>query len=193
MSIQGRFKKIFGFKEQYLHETSIGRIYQHSQEKTIGMMTAFRSEFELKENIRRNQQLKFSIQTNGFGFINLTGHYVENGKPVVEQSFLIISSPDDNGKLKGFLKASGHKWNQDSVLYKEFGEKAMLIGTSAGNDTNGNPRWPGLGTEVTVGDWKANKIGQFYSQLKGRGNRTFVFESADYEPNLFTKAYRGRV
>lgn len=190
MTIIKKFKSLLGFKTKTLHESSIGRIYQHSKDSTIGMMTAFRSEFTLKENRKRNDELKSSIRSNGFGFVNLTGHYPENGVSVVEESFLIISEAEDHGKLRGFLKASGHKWNQDSVLYKEPDKQAVLIGTADGLDKNGKPRWPGLGTVVTLGDWKPNRIGDMYSKLKGKGSRSFVFESVDYEPSLFTLAYK---
>ena len=81
---------------------------------------------------------------------------------------------DDVGSLKGFLKDVGSKYNQDSVLYKQYDNKnAYLIGTS-GEDEEGNRiSYPGIGKEVSVGRFKPMRIGEFYSKMKGR---TFVFE-----------------
>jgi hypothetical protein len=177
---------ILEFKEYALHESSLSRIFQHTKEKTIGMMTAFRKGYSREENLNRNKQLKSLIRSAGFGFINVEGHYIEDAgttqaQKVIENSFLVISDKDDNGKLKGFLKIFGKRFDQDSVLYKEAESKAVLIGTNSA-------AWPGLNKEVVVGDWRANKIGDFYSKM--RGHRTFAFESVEVESNNFTLAYK---
>lgn len=175
-----------GFRQYALHESSLGRIYQHSQKNTIGTITAFRAGNTLAVNRNKNKPLENAIRSNGFGFVNVTGHYIESpGTPeqrkVVEESFLVISSPNDNGKLKGFLKKWGAICEQDSVLYKVPNEKAVLIGTKAGV-------WPGLGVEEVIGDFKPNKIADLYSKLKG--GRTYVFEGVTESPNIFTLAYK---
>lgn len=185
------FNKILfklGFREYSLHESSLGRIYQHSQNSTIGTLTAFRGENTLATNRNRNKGLENAIRSSGFGFVKVTGHYVESpGTPeqrkVVEESFLVISAADDNGKLKGFLKKYGREYEQDSVLYKVPGKKAVLIGTKSGV-------WPGLGVEFEIGDFKPNKIADIYSKMKG--GRTYVFEGVEAPDNLFTIAYKTR-
>jgi hypothetical protein len=156
----------------------------------MGMLTAYRGDLSVQQNEKRNAQLVSDIRSAGFGYVPVEGHYIENpGTPeeqkVKEKSFLVISSPNDSGKLKSFLQRSGVKYNQDSVLYKDHSkESAQLIGTGAG-------RWPGLGTEVDVGSWTANKIGNYYTRM--RGHRTFTFESVEVPESLMSRAYREKL
>ena len=181
---------MFTFKEQLLHESSLSRIYQHSKESNIGIITAYRGDYSISQNESRNSNLMSDIRSAGMGYVSVTGHYIENkGSPeekkVVEKSFIVISSANDSGKLKNFLKRTGAKYNQDSVLYKDSAnEQAVLIGTAAG-------RWPGLDTEVEVGTWHANKIDSYYTQMKG--HRSFTFESVESPEGLMSRAYRDKL
>lgn len=181
---------MFGFKERLLNEASLSRIYQHSTESNIGMLTAYRGQYSVKQNEDRNSKLKSDILSMGFGYVPVVGHYIENpGTPneqkVKEQSFLVISSANDSGKLKNFLKRAGEKYDQDSVLYKDSSnEEAVLIGTASG-------RWPGLGQEEKIGKWHPNRIGTYYSQMKG--HRTFTFESVEAPEGLMSRAYREKI
>lgn len=178
---------VMSFKEKTLNESSLGRIFQHSKNSNIGIMTAHRGEFDAKQNAGRNAELAALIRANKFGFIPVTGYYIENQgqeneQRVQEKSFLIISSRDDSGRLKGFLRKMGAKFNQDSVLYKEAeNPDAYLIGTVAG-------RWPGKDVEVRAGRFVPQKIGQFYTKM--RNHQTFVFESVDLPEGLMSRAYR---
>jgi hypothetical protein len=153
------------------------------------MITAFRGGKEdIVINRKRNIQLENDIRQSGFGFIKVKGYSIENigtsdAIKVEEESFLVISSPDDDGKLKGFLRKAGQKYNQDSVLYKEPGKLAILIGT------NTNPKAdPGLNKEIIAGKWKPNTIGQFYTRMKG--HRTFTFESVVEPDGVFALWYK---
>lgn len=178
------------FKQQQIHESSLSRIWQHSHESNMGIITAHRGEFDEKQNEKRNRELISAIRANGFGFIPVTGFYVENPgqddeQKVRENSFVVISSPDDSGKLRTFLIKMGIKFNQDSVFYKDASkEKAVLIGTAEG-------RWPGLNNTIEVGKFVAQKIGTYYTKM--RGHKTFVFESVELPENLMTRAYREKL
>jgi hypothetical protein len=180
---------VHSFNEMQLHEINLGRIYQHSKESNIGMLTAYRGEFDVPTNEKRNGELVSLIRSNGFGYVSVTGFYVENPgqddeRRVQEKSFLVISNKNDAGKLKHFLIRMGVKFNQDSVLYKDASDdKAILIGTSSG-------RWPGKNVEVQAGKFTAQKLGTFYTKM--RNHRTFVFESVDVPENIMTRAYRER-
>jgi len=180
---------VFTFKQNQLHELNLGRIYQHSVDSNIGMITAFRGELDVDTNEKRNRELQTAIRTNGFGYVPVTGFYIENpGQEdelkVQEKSFLVISNKNDANKLKYFLMRMGAKYNQDSVLYKDHsGDKAILIGTTTG-------KWPGKNTEVEAGKFVAQKIGQFYTKM--RNHKTFVFESVETPENLLTRAYKQR-
>lgn len=178
---------ILSFKERLVNESSLGRIFQHSKNSNIAIMTAHRGEFDAKENEKRNRELASLIRANKFGYVPVTGYYVENQgqedeQKVQEKSFLIISSKDDGGRLKGFVKKMGAKFNQDSVLYKNADdEDAFLIGTVAG-------RWPGKDVEHRAGKFVPQKIGMFYTKM--RNHRTFVFESVVELEGLMSRAYR---
>lgn len=180
---------VFTFKQNQLHELNLGRIYQHSVDSNVGMITAYRGEFDLETNEKRNRELQSAIRSNGFGYVPVTGFYVENPgqedeQKVQEKSFLVISNKNDANKLKYFLMRMGAKYNQDSVLYKDHAtDKAILIGTAPG-------RWPGKNTEVEAGRFVAQKIGQFYTKM--RNHKTFVFESVETPENLLSRAYRER-
>lgn len=181
---------MFGFKQKSLHESSLSRIYQHSKESNMGMITAYRGQFSVQQNEKRNSQLISDIRSAGFGYVPVEGHYVENpGTPeeqkVTEKSFLVISSANDSGRLKFFLQRSGIKYDQDSVLYKDAAsDEAILIGTASG-------RWPGLNTEVNVGKWTANKISAYYTRMKG--HRTFTFESVEAPEGLMSRGFREKL
>lgn len=181
---------MFTFRDKMLHESSLSRIYQHSKESNMGMITAYRGQYSKQQNEKRNSSLISDIRSAGFGYIPVKGFYIENpGTPeedkVTENSFVVISSANDSGRLKGFLKRMGVKYDQDSVLYKDAAnEQAVLIGTASG-------RWPGIDTEVQVGTWHANQIGDYYTKMKG--HRNFRFESVEPPEGLMTKAYRDKL
>lgn len=182
--------KVSGFKDNLLHESSLSRIHQHSKESNLGMITAFRGQYDVSTNEKRNRNLISDIRGAGFGYVMVTGYYTENPgteneQKVKEQSFLVISNANDGGRLKTFLKTAGEKYDQDSVLYKDAStEEAILIGTATG-------RWPGMNTEVRAGKWQPNKIGTYYTQM--RGHRTFAFESVEVPEGLMSRAYRQKI
>lgn len=180
-------KKLQSFRKKLIVETNLSRLHQHTKESNIGVISAFRGEFDLKQNKKRNQELMSAIRSAGFGYIPVAGHYIENQgssdeRDVIEDSFIIISNKDDQGKLKKFLMKMGVKFNQDSVLYKPATlDNAILIGTASG-------RYPGLGVESDVGKFHPQRMGKFYSQL--RNGKTFVFESVELVENLLSRFYK---
>ena len=174
-----------------LDEGSLSRLWKHTTERNIGMLTAYRGRYPVSENKTRNAKLQADIRAAGFGFFRVEGHYIEGygsavEKDVKEQSFLVIGEMgNDNGKLKGFLKKWGAKYNQDSVFYKSFDNKGMLIGTQSKDEDGNAVDFPGMGKEYMVGDFHPMKMGQFYSKMKGK---PFVFESYQ-EADTFNTAW----
>ncbi|TWI63143.1 hypothetical protein LZ24_03307 [Desulfobotulus alkaliphilus] len=170
---------------------SFSRIWQrlNKEESALGIITAFRDEFEgTPKNKSRNQLLKADIKNAGFGYFNIKGFYIENyGQPnakhVKEDAIFVLGRHNDNG-LRPVLKKLGYKYEQDSILFKPFNRgRAYLIGTSPTN------AWPGLGEIIDLGPWSTNKLCEFYTKMKGRN---FVFASASYEPSNMTKAYMNK-
>ena len=101
-------------------------------------------------------------------FINWSGE--ENARPVDEHSFLVIGKKgNDKGKLEDFLKKHGKGYKQDSVLYKPHHTAvAHLEGTNKTSD------FPGYGNQVELGEFRPDRVGQFYSTMK-RGKSAFLF------------------
>lgn len=172
-----------------LTEASLVRLYGHTVNRNVGAISAFRGRYTLSENRTRNAKLASDIRSAGFGYYKMEGHYIEGyktdkQKDVHEEAFFIIGDEgNDNGKLKGFLRKAGARYNQDSVLYKAFNNKnAILIGTQSA-DEDGNPvTFPGLGKEVSVGEFKPMRMGEFYSKMKGK---SFTFESYSVQKTWF--------
>ena len=162
-----------------LLETSLARVFQHTKDSNIGMITASRGENTPEENKAGNKELEKSIKAAGHGYVKVKGRYVEGhgtpqAKNVDEHSFLVIGKKgDDKGELKNFLLQHGEKHGQDSILHKAHDEPtAKLHGTNEGG-------WPGKGEEHDVGVFHPNRVGEFHTAMKG--NRTFAFESFQLE------------
>jgi len=165
--------------EHRLDEASINRLRYHVNEKgnrPIIILTAFRifdesgEKMDIKVNRARNKKLEGMIRKEGYGFIKVKGFYPEKYKDekfeAVEESYFVIGEEDDKTKLKSLGIKWGKMFNQDSIIYSPpNNEKAFLIGT---NKTGGI----GIGKMASIGDFKANRIGDMYSKWKGR---TFQF------------------
>jgi hypothetical protein len=159
--------------ETILDETSMNRVMQHVKTRNIGMLSASRQDKEItaEMNNKNTVQLQDDLAHSGFGYIPVTGSYVEDlGKEterkVTEKSFLIIGfDKDDSGNLLGFLKREGKKFNQESVLYKPYdSQEAVLISPVTGEKL------------VTLGKFRVGKIGDYSSKLKSK-NKEFTFTS----------------
>jgi hypothetical protein len=159
---------------------SLARVHQHTQDRNIGIISAHRGENTAEENAHLHKQLGADIRKAGYGHIKVKGRYIENhgtkdARPVDEKSYLVVGHKgDDKGALKGFLKKHGEKYNQDSVLHKPHNtQKATLHGTSHRENA-----WPAHGETHDVGDFHANRAGEFHSVMKGK--RTFAFEDYSF-------------
>ena len=171
-----------------INEASIGRVYQHTQGRNIGMITAHRNENTAEENKQRNKELEHHIRKAGYGYVKVKGRYIENhgtehAKPVDEHSYLVVGKKgEDHGQLKSFLKKHGEHYGQDSVLHKAHNEEhAKLHGTREGG-------FPGKGKEHDVGTFHPNRASEFHTAMKG-GKKTFAFESVIFltGPTFFSR------
>ena len=99
-----------------LLESSLGRIFQHTKNRNIGMISASHGDLPSHENNKRHAALATDIRKLGYGFIRTKGCYIENyGKPearhVDEMAFLVIGKKgNDQGGLLGALKHLGSKY-----------------------------------------------------------------------------------
>jgi len=129
------------------------------------------------------------------------GYGTEGEKNPVQEDVLFIASkpmkvntettPEDesrhndevnskwNEEFKQNMMKLGNKYDQESIVFKPYGEeKAYLIGT-VDIDENGKKVWPGHGNMIEVGDIHPGKAGMFHTML-WKNKRTFTFESVEY-------------
>ena len=173
--------------QTYLEESSLSRLWRHSQEHDYGTITAFRyapncgegTPYTKKENLQRNKSLLAKLRSKGYGVTSIKGSYIENyGKPtareVGENSFF-VADMQDKGKLKKDLLALGKEFEQDSIIYGDKAKSGILFGTSNCPDA-----YPGSGKKLTQGGAIFGKEGEFMSRVNGR---PFVFsESVEVQP-----------
>lgn len=181
------------FKD-FLIESNLARVWQHTVERNIGIISACRSIHPKSVNYAKSGELQREIRSAGFGFINVEGHYIEGynspeARDTKERSYIVIGiKGPDHGNLKGMLIKWGNKYHQDSILYKSFDSPdAFLIGTQD-KDEKGNSVWPGYRHAVNIGKWIPQKIAEFYSKM--RNGKTFVFQSIQEERNIMGKWYQ---
>lgn len=175
-------------EETNLFEASFSRIHKHLEDTSICIITAYRglddnaSEEEINNQNRLNKQnnvkLKNDIRALGYGFNSMKGGYVENhgtedARNVEEHSYFVTDNKNDPEAFKNSMIELGKKYDQDSVILKIQGrDDVYLYGTN-------NAEFPGLDKESSVGSWHPNKMGEFYSKMKGK---SFVFENFYQRP-----------
>ena len=163
--------------KSHLKETTLSRVFRHFQNKKIpvGIITAFRDEFEYGQNVKRNKVLASKIKKARYGFVYVDGHWKEKDKDpksntygelidVNEDSILVIGSENDNGKLKGLLKIWVKEYNQDAALFKDEGTTKVVLLDKSGKSTEISNRF----------SLKQLEFG--YTKLHGRGGRSFSFD-----------------
>jgi hypothetical protein len=175
-----------------LQEKGLNRIYQSILHHDCGTITAFRGNFSITDNKRRNVSLLSRLHDKGLSVTSIKGGYIEgygedNQQKVTESSFFVVDF-QNLGHLKNILCAFGKEFEQDSIMFiPKGGKEAILIGTSPYG------AYPGLGkeevfTNKVFGDRSSAVKGskespisgfykdtpEFYSQ---KGNKVFYFES----------------
>jgi len=178
---RSEYKKWMNISEGIaLDESSLSRIWKHSQNHQTGTITAFRyardcgrgKVYTKGENKARNKNLQAKLLSAGYGITKIQGIYIENYKSsdereVKEESFFVVDLKD-KGKLLSDLKKLGNEFDQDSICFGlKGGRRYTLFGT---NDCSN--AYPGKGKKVKVGDAIFGKNGEFMSRVNGR---PFIF------------------
>jgi hypothetical protein len=161
-------------------EASMGRIYNHVKNaghKSFAIMTSWRSEHPHDVNLNRFNSLKNELSTGrsetggnshpsgrGYGFNKLTGlGREEDGSVNVEPSLFVHGISMDDAMHHG------DKHEQASIIYSgpETDGKVKLVHLK---DDEG---W-GVkrGDHTDLGDFHPRKVGQFWSQLRGKSFRS---------------------
>jgi hypothetical protein len=181
------FSELQNSVQQNLQESSISRIFQHIEnDKSFGVVSAFRGDYSTKENMERHGELKEIVRDGGYGFIEMRGGY--NGdEGFVQELSLFVPQVSRKDIIK-----MGQEFDQHSVIYKDSGEFS-LIGTNEA---------AGVGKVLTnfIRGGKKNldlakdSIKDFFSSIlkgKDRGKK-FVFRVEEREINSFNRAAYAR-
>ena len=158
--------------KSHLKETTLSRVFRHFQNKNIpvGIITAFRDEFEYNQNIKRNKALAGKIKKARYGYIYVDGHWKEKDKDtgelvdVDEDSILVIGSKNDNGKLKGLLTKWVKEYNQEAALFKDEGTTEIHFIKQSG------------ATDPFAQKFSQKKLEIGYTKLRGRSKSVFSFD-----------------
>lgn len=142
-----------------LTEASLGRVFQHvSGDTSFAVISAFRGNLSPAENNKRHKSLKTEVRKRSLGFFELKGvGQEEDGGESIEKTLMIPQIV-----LKTAIQLS-KKFDQFAMLYKgdETKHKVAMIEMDSEQMT-------------LLGVFKPQKMGQFYSRVKGK---PFVFES----------------
>ena len=156
----------------------------------VGLITAYRDEFDPDENASRTSALADDIRPH-LGCIRVRGISVENrGTPderrvTGEHAFMVIGrTGPDSGQVLGFLRRHGEKYGQSCVIYKPYHRRsAGLIGTSRATHD------PDYHKEKRIGAFHPNRMAEYYSLLT-KGRTPFAYESIEfYSPPRFFRRY----
>lgn len=153
-----------------LEETTLSRVFRHLQNEKIPVliMSAYRAGQTEKQNKADTLRLTQQIRANKYGFFYLDGYwtYKEQGDEFTdhEVSVFVVGNEGDNGKLLGLARKWVKEFDQEAVLFKPEGTTtAELIYQN--------------GKVEKLGKLSMKDVAKNFSQLRGRGNRKFVFES----------------
>jgi hypothetical protein len=158
------------FSEALSH--SLSRVMAHSQEGSIGVVSASRKGNKREQNNAARRQLSQDVQDRGYGYTHVVGVGQEEEGPASERSLLVIG-PKGSGKnitksstFKRHLMELGRKYGQMGILYKPHGsDSAKFIHTSEEH----------YGKEEDLGQWHPNdSAALFFTKLKG-SNKQFSF------------------
>lgn len=162
-------------KEQCINESSFSRTLSHMNNRECMFITAFRSEYSYKENLRRNKELGNDLQNSGLGFVPCKGGFIENkGKinevEVTENTYFVINTKFASQDFVDLAISLCKKYNQDAVLVtfpptKGWNTKIK----SRYYDKNGN-------VDMEFDEISLNNIEEFFTRIN---NKTFKFESFD--------------
>jgi len=104
--------------------------YIENDEKTCGIVSAYRANLKEEENDNRYNQLKQAVRNSGYVYIEIRGGYKEKERGFIRVKALFVLRIKKNGIIN-----LGKKYEQDSVLYKD--DKAIImfgINKSTGED-----------------------------------------------------------
>lgn len=171
-----------------LNEITLSKFWKEQQNRSFGIITAFRGDYTYEINKQLNRELHNDLRTKGLvADVIIKGIYKEHygtaeEKEVKEEAFIVFPKIGSDGEVSGLKKTLmklGQKYDQDSILFKSIqDENAYLIGTSKRVNA-----FPSYHEEYNVGRFHPKSIGEFYSRMRGKAfsfsESNNVFESLE--------------
>lgn len=160
-------------------EAGFSRVLNKIENNDFVIITAYRGNYDKKENINRNRQMRGEFNSKKMGVYQVVGHWqecqddVEYEKcpknrlvDVIERSYIAVRPSDmSQDEFESFIVSLLKKFNQDAALIKKDGNFNVIEKT--GNITK-------VGDKLTL-----NKISQAYSQYVKKMDIPFVFEGVE--------------
>lgn len=188
-----------------LTETNKNKLLKKHGDAGYIILSAFRGEYELNQNYKRNDSLKKDIKSSGFSYTPVWGGYKETDKEtgetkeVKEQSFIVFNfkqgeneSQENTEELKNLGKKLAKKYDQESFLYKpskeEDGDKAYYITPTGKVEMTFNNIRPTDAIDIYFTNLKKSR----FKQAKD-SKQSVTFESVIYfrdTPNSLAEAYK---
>ena len=159
-----------------LDEAGFSRVLGHIGQRGFAIITAFRGEFDLATNRKRNNSLLGTLNSMKMGPILMTGHWDEAPagmdwdaarkqnltKDVVEESYFVpCPATMTQEHFEAAMHALGNSFNQDGVLVGSDGNAFILLKD---------------GSKVKAGGLNVGGIAQAYTTMRKRPGRRFTFE-----------------
>ena len=157
---------------EYDTETPLSRVWSTFTESGVaGIISASHQDRSAKENAAATMAMVSKVREAGYGYVFVDGQWGEMSShgaavPVRETSVVIRGSTNDNGRLKGLLRNWMNEYDQEGVIFKP--EREGGVGVVITND----------GTETRVESFHPEDAALWMTKLRGRGTRSFAFESA---------------
>jgi hypothetical protein len=192
-----KYVKLVEDENSKLNESSLSRLWSHTEKNDCGTITAFRSTrdcnegepYTKKENLKRNKSLLAKLQSLRYSVTSVKGSYIEDygtseAKEVGENVFFVVDL-DNKGNLEKDLKKLGAEFDQDSILFIPKGRtSSTLIGTN--KCKNG---YPGFGKTIKFPVRKIGSEGEFFTRVNGR---PFTFTESILEEFTLPQGQSGR-
>ena len=174
-----------------INEVKLGRVWQHfKSDRTVVILTGFRGDKSQKENEQRNKKIAGLIRKAGFGFFYVDGYWVENKGTedeikVSEDSIFAIAEPTRSTELIELAHKIANDYDQDAIFVDE--KKGSLENKTFVKTSEEVYLYYSNGKKEKLDShFKPDKIGDFYTQLRGKGrNHTFVFEGERQSKGYF--------
>ena len=166
---------------KYVKASSFNRLMTHMKETECMFITAFRSNYSRKENIRRNKQLISDLNHWNLSFIKVIGGFTENKGSedevdVNEYSYCVINNRYTTDDFVDIAVTLCRKYEQDAVLVtfpvaeqpRTTRSKQNIIGIDGKYyDKNGN-------VDMEFDNITVQNVTEYFTRI---GNRKFTLYS----------------